>query len=198
MTIQLHGAAGTTCTNRVFLVAKELNIPVVLVPVDFATAEHKSEAYLEHQPFGQVPYIVDNANVQQYGGNSGLIPKDPKKLAKFEQAASIEVTDFDPHAGAIMEKVFKAFRGLPADETIVAKHAELLIDKLDAYERILKTSKWLAGGDLTLADLLHLPYGDYLTKGGYGGLLEDEEKRPHVAKKSPISRPTWQAVQNGA
>lgn len=122
MTIHLYGASLSTCTRRVAAVAKEVGVDYVLHPIDFSKGEHKAPAFLEHQPFGQVPYIVDDANgnfelyesraisrylVQQYGAKSGLIPTDPKKLAKFEQAASVEVSNFDSHASTIaFEKVF--------------------------------------------------------------------------------------------
>ena len=41
-------------------------------------------------------------------GNGKLVPKDLKGRALFEQAVSIEQSDFDPFAGVIVkEKVFK-------------------------------------------------------------------------------------------
>jgi Glutathione S-transferase, N-terminal domain len=58
MTLSIHGVSSFTCTRRVALIAKERNVPYELVPVNFATGEHKQPAYIEHQPFGQVPYIV--------------------------------------------------------------------------------------------------------------------------------------------
>lgn len=40
--------------------------------------------------------------VAKYGPNSGLMPfGDPKKLALFEQAASIEYSNFAPDASGI-------------------------------------------------------------------------------------------------
>ena len=36
----------------------EKNIPYDFFPIDFSKGEHKASAYLEKQPFGQVPYIV--------------------------------------------------------------------------------------------------------------------------------------------
>ena len=55
---RLHGIQKSTCTRRVAIIAKERNIPYELVPINFAVAEHKQPAHLEHQPFGQVPYIT--------------------------------------------------------------------------------------------------------------------------------------------
>lgn len=124
MVIKIHGASFSTCTRRVAVVLKELDIPYELVPVSFATREHKSAAFLEHQPFGQVPYIVDDDGFELFesraigryiatkyrGQGPALIPdgSDVQKLAKFEQAASIELGNFDPFvSGIAVEKVFK-------------------------------------------------------------------------------------------
>ena len=59
--------------------------------------------------------------------------------------------------------------------------------KLDGYESILATAqggegKYLAGQNLTLVDLFHLPLGQKLVSNGLGHDLTDEKKRPHVAK----------------
>jgi glutathione S-transferase len=80
------------------------------------------------------------------GSGPELIPIDPKARAKFEQAASIEYAQFDPIAGGIIiERVFKQFRGLPADEQRVKELVSRLESKLDAYEVILGKQKYLAG-----------------------------------------------------
>lgn len=48
----------STCVRRVAVVLREKDVPYELVPVDLMKGEHKSPAFLEKQPFGQVPYIV--------------------------------------------------------------------------------------------------------------------------------------------
>jgi glutathione S-transferase len=58
MAFQLHGFSLSTCTRRVALIAKERNVQYELIPVDVKVAEHKQPPHLEHQPFGQVPYIT--------------------------------------------------------------------------------------------------------------------------------------------
>ena len=43
-------------------------------------------------------------------GTAGLIPTDPKEEALFEQAASVEVSNFNPHVSALAyEKLFKKY-----------------------------------------------------------------------------------------
>jgi glutathione S-transferase len=58
MTLKLYGPQYSTNTSRVVLIAKECNIPYERVHVDLAKEEHKQPGHLEHQPFGQVPYVI--------------------------------------------------------------------------------------------------------------------------------------------
>jgi glutathione S-transferase len=55
---KLYGAPLSTCTRKVAMIAIERNIPYEVVVVDLMAGEHKQPAFLEHQPFAQVPYIV--------------------------------------------------------------------------------------------------------------------------------------------
>lgn len=61
MVLTLYGASGATCTKRVATILHEKQVPFKFVAIDMAKQEHKSPAYLEKQPFGQVPYIVSPA-----------------------------------------------------------------------------------------------------------------------------------------
>lgn len=62
-----------------------------------------------------------------------------------------------------------------------AKFDELIAGlegKLDVYDKILSKQKYLAGNEVTLADLFHLPYGVLLPVAGSNAL----ETRPNVAR----------------
>ncbi|EMD32727.1 hypothetical protein CERSUDRAFT_161212 [Gelatoporia subvermispora B] len=214
MVLKLHGSPMSTCTRRVATVLKEKNVPYELVTVDMASREHKSAAYLETNPFGQVPYIDDDGFVlfesraiaryiaAKYAGQGTPLlppPGDLLKLGKFEQAASIELSQFDPStSGLAMENVFKKRFGLETDQKAVEQYKATLSGKLDAYEKILSKSKYLAGDEITLADLFHLPYGSMLKVQGYDYL--EDESRPNVVRwwKDITSRASWQAVKDGA
>jgi len=114
----------------------------------------------------------------------------------FEQVASIEVSDFDPYAsGWAIEKIFKPARGLQSDDTAAVTYLDTLRTKLDGCERILTKTKWLAGDDITLADIFHLPYGTLLPQDDTNPLLDP--KRPHVFNwwKELIALPSWKAVR---
>ncbi|KAH9829566.1 glutathione transferase [Rhodofomes roseus] len=217
MVLKLYGSPLSTCTRRVAIVLKEKNVPYEFFPVNLATGAHKSPEYLAKQPFGQVPYIEEEDGFQlfesraigryiavKYAGQGNKVLPDPADLravAKFEQAASIELTNFDPFASQIaFEKVFKGGKGLgPADPKVVESLTRQLLLKLDAYEIILSKQKYLAGDEVTLADLFHITYGAMLAPLGVDA-LEDASKRPHLARwwKDITSRPSWQAVKDGA
>jgi glutathione S-transferase len=105
------------------------------------------------------------------------------KVTAFEQAISIESFEFDPFASHLVyERTWKPMSGAgKTDEKRVQELATMLEGKLAGYERILAKQKYLAGDEVTLADLFHLPYGSQLAEQGFKW-LEDEAKFPNVAR----------------
>ncbi|KZV93437.1 glutathione S-transferase [Exidia glandulosa HHB12029] len=211
--VKLYGSPMSTCTRRVAMVFRELDVPYELVPIDFSKREHKAIAHMARQPFGQVPVIDDNGFLLYESRAIGrylaakhtpntLVPpqSDLKAWARFEQAASIETANFDPYAsGLAYERVFGPAKGESTDEKRVQTLLQTLDAKLDAYETILGNSTYLAGEEFTLADLFHLPYGAFVTERVGFDVLTDP-KRPNVVRwwKAISSRPAWLAVKDGA
>ncbi|EDR07430.1 uncharacterized protein LACBIDRAFT_298606 [Laccaria bicolor S238N-H82] len=209
MVFKLYGASLSTCTKRVAIVLHEKNVPFEFHPIDFATGQHKSPEYLKYQPFGQVPYIDDDGFIlyesraicryiaEKYAGQgTALIPTELKAKAIFEQAASVEKDNFDALAAkAIFEKVFKPKHGLTPNQELVDELLGNLDKRLDVYNQILSKQKYVAGEEVTLADLFHIPYGALLPAAG-SNLLDT---KPNVARwwKDITSRPSWIAVRDG-
>ncbi|TFK27958.1 glutathione S-transferase [Coprinopsis marcescibilis] len=209
MVLTLYGNANSTCTKRVANVLHYKQVPFEFVSIDFAKGEHKSPEFLKKQPFGQVPYVDDDGFIiyesraiaryiaEKYAGQGReLIPKDLKKKALFEQAASVEGSNFDPYAsGIVYEKIFKGFHGQQTNEETVKAHTEKLEAKLAVYDSILANQKYLAGDELTLADLFHLPYGALLPASGNNSI----DKFPNVKRwwDDLTSQPSWKAIAGG-
>ena len=124
MVLKLYGMPGSTCTRRVATVLKEKNVPYELVLVDLSKGEHKAAAFVAKQPFGQVPYLVDDDGftlfesramcryiAAKYRAQGNKIVPDADDVqgnALLEQAVSIEGSNFDPFASGIaVEKVFR-------------------------------------------------------------------------------------------
>jgi glutathione S-transferase len=115
--------------------------------------------------------------------SSPLLPRgDGRAAARFEQALSVESSNFDPYVETIVfQRVFGPDWGKPTNEPRVQAAAQALEGKLQGYERILAAQRYLAGDEVTLADLIHLPWGVYLAPQGFGW-LEDAGMYPNVAR----------------
>ncbi|KAJ7759350.1 glutathione S-transferase [Mycena maculata] len=208
--LTLFGSPVSTCTRRVATVLVEKKVPFEFVVIDMAKAQHKSSAFLAHQPFGQVPYIDDDGLilyesraicryiVEKYPTHGPqLVPTDVTGRALFEQAASIEYSNFDPFCSkAVAEMVFKPMRGMASDKAVFDTLVETLSAKLDAYEVILGKQKYLAGNEVTLADLFHLPYGSMLARAGSDLMTT---KGPNVTRwfNELCQRNSWVTVKDG-
>lgn len=69
-------------------------------------------------------------------------------------------------------------RGGTTDEARVKELYETLDAKLNAYDKLLSKQKYLAGEQITLADLYHLPYGFMLGQAGFDIMTQ----KPNVAR----------------
>ncbi|KAI5122250.1 hypothetical protein M0805_007115 [Coniferiporia weirii] len=213
MVLKIHGSPFSTCTQAVVTAFKEIGLAYEVVPVNLGAGEHKKADYIaQKQPFGQIPVLVEEDGFQvyesraiaryaiaKYAPGSALVPtSDLKKLALFEQAASIESNNFYPYAaGLAAEKIFKPMKGLKGSDERAEEYSKTLEEKLKVYEVILSKQKYLAGDEFTLADLLHLPYGTIITERlGFAGL----SATPNVARwwADISSRSSWKSTKADA
>lgn len=77
-----------------------------------------------------------------------------------------------------------------ADDGLVSSQVAALDAALAVYEGILSKQPYLAGNELTLADLFHLPYGQMTKDVGYAHIFA---KYPAVNKwfDSLSARESW-------
>ncbi|KAJ7046400.1 glutathione S-transferase [Mycena alexandri] len=207
MVLKLYAVSISTCTRRTATVFHELKVPFELIEVDWRNRAHKTAEFLEKQPFGQVPYLDDDGFIvyesraicryvaAKYPA-SGLIPADPKANALFEQAASVELTRFEPTGGkAGLAYYAQKMQGVAVDKAVIDPLMPVLDKTLEGYDAILGKSRYLAGDTLTLADLFHLPHISYVGLQGSDVMT----KRPNVARwyNELIGRPSWLAYVDG-
>jgi glutathione S-transferase len=114
---------------------------------------------------------------------SPLLPTgDAHAVARFEQAVNVEAFNFDGFASQIaFQRVFAPFFGKKTDEARVEELSTALAGKMPAFEHLLAHNKYVAGDNITIADLYYLPYGSMLAPQGFK-FLEDTEKYPNVAR----------------
>ncbi|KAI1785319.1 glutathione S-transferase [Ganoderma leucocontextum] len=212
MVLKLHGHPMATSGQRVMIVIEELNVPHEIVTVDFNKKEHKSPEYLAHQPFGQLPYLEDDGIevfesraicryiALKYGGIGTLIPaqSDLEKTAKFEQAASVEQNNFEgPMWQLAWECKYKPYYGQQTDVEAAKAHRTKVEGRLDGYEAMLSKTRFLAGDEITLVDLFHLPHESFLKDQGFDFVTSESSRWPNVARwwKEVAGRPSWKKVK---
>ncbi|KAJ7189189.1 glutathione S-transferase [Mycena filopes] len=147
--LKLYGASYATTAHRVAIVLHELKIPFELVEVDIMKGEQRKPEHLARQPFGHVPYIDDDGFILYESRaicrslaakhESALLPTELEARAVVEQAASVELAEYDPYAAPAGLAFFKRTRfGIPLDQA----HT------------------------LTLVDFFHLPSAPLVASGG--------------------------------
>ncbi|KAJ7205907.1 glutathione S-transferase [Mycena rebaudengoi] len=206
MTLKLFGSPYSTCTKRVATVLIEKKVAFTFQSINIMTGEHKSEEFRARQPFGQVPYIDDDGFILYESraicryiadnyANQGpkLVPTDLKGKALFEQAASTEYSNFDPFSSRALAR---PMMGMETNKANLEENLKTLSAKLDVYEAILGKQKYLAGNEVTLVDLFHLPYGALLEKAGSDLMTT---KGPNVTRwfNDLQARESWVTVKDG-
>ena len=129
----------------------------------------KSPEYIAtNHPFGQVPVLIDgdfrlfeSQAILRYIANKHeaeeLYPKDAKKRALVDQWLSVAQTDTRPILEVVLEFLIGPKRGKPADEAKLPSLAENLNKLLSILDNQLSKSKYFAGENFTLADVVLAP-----------------------------------------
>lgn len=207
--LNIFGHPMSTCTRKVLCTLAEKGTPFELTTIDFATGQHKQPAYLEHQPFGQLPSLDHDGfglyesramcrYIDDSFGGPKVIPGDAKQRALVEQWVSVETSNFTPHAMKIIHQlVFGPMFGKTPDMAVVEEGRTALGRTLDIMEKQLAKTPYLAGDDFTFADICYLPYIEYVLAAKQGDLFTS---RPHVNAWWELcsDRPSWQKATGKA
>lgn len=163
-----------------YMVRRAIRLPRAPPPLTARTQDDNGFVLFESRAVAR--YVVAKA------GATTLLPpeSDLQAHALFEQAASIEVVNFSPHAATIIvQRLAAPMRGGTTDEARVCEAIDALSSRLEGYERMLGKRRFLAGERLTIADLFHLPLGSLLATAGVA-LLADDDKHPNVSRYVPL------------
>ncbi|KAJ4264191.1 hypothetical protein NW762_005385 [Fusarium torreyae] len=167
------------CPQRLRLVILELGLEITDTHyVNIIKREQRKEEFLKINPSGAVPCIQDHSYdpvlilsesraiarylASQYGkSNDKLIPDDDVVAkAKFEEAASIELTSFDATANRLaFEAHFKqVFMKQDPNEEVVEELKARLEKSLVLLDHKLSDKSFMTGETITLVDFFYVPY----------------------------------------
>ncbi|KAL1188021.1 Glutathione S-transferase F10 [Cardamine amara subsp. amara] len=195
-------------SKRAVVTLIEKGLEFETVNVDLLKGEQRNPEYIAIQPFGKIPVLVDgdykifeSRAIMRYiaekyrSQGPDLLGKTVEERGQVEQWLDVEATSYHPPLLALtLNIVFAPLMGLVADEKVIKESEEKLGEVLDVYEAQLSKNEYLAGDFVSLADLAHLPFTEYLVGPiGKANMIKD---RKHVSAwwDKISNRPAWKEV----
>ena len=169
----VHGVPGSPYVRSALLGFEERRIPYRLEAMPIGAS--KSEKHLQLQPFGRVPALehgdfrlYETQAILRYANHLGsgpsLIPTDAKAAARVDQIVGIVDWYVLPFitVGITAERVMsQIFWGRATDETNIARALPVARTCIHELARLQGTAQFVAGDDLSIADLMLVPQLDY-------------------------------------
>ncbi|HMI91714.1 MAG TPA: glutathione binding-like protein, partial [Polyangiales bacterium] len=123
-----------------------------------------------------------------------LVPRDPRAAALVDQWIGVVDSYFSPHAQPfIVETMFRRYLGGEQNAQAITAGRAGMQPALDAADRRLAESPYLAGNQLSLADIHIMPYVEYMMRIG-GSELITSRKSVAAWWDRVSGRPSWQRV----
>ncbi|KQZ32685.1 glutathione S-transferase family protein [Duganella sp. Root1480D1] len=161
MKLYYHPISGHA--HRAHLFLSLLGLDFELVEVDLMKSEQKTEAFLQLNPFGQVPVLEDDGVViadsnailvylaTRYG-NANWLPQDPVGAAGVQRWLSVAAGEIA--SGPATARIIKLFKK-PIDPADAIARAHRI---LGLVEGSLAGKEWIAAGWPTIADIALYSY----------------------------------------
>lgn len=161
MQLYYHPVSGHS--HRAHLFLSLIGADFELIEVDLKGAEHKSEAFLKINPFGQIPVLVDGTAViadsnailiylAKRFARTDWLPEDALSAARIQRWLSVAAGQvaFGPAAARLITLFNAPFR---AEEVIGRAHGILKL-----MDSELTSHAWIAGEKPTIADVALYSY----------------------------------------
>jgi len=182
----VHGVPGSPYTRSVLLALEEKGVAYQLhrlAPGSNRTPEHR-----QLHPFGRIPSLDDGdfrlyetQAILRYIDTSrpapALRPTSPRLQARMDQIVGIVDCYVFPQISVRIsaERFFsERFWGRPCDESIIAKALPEAQNCIEELERLQAGAPYMAGEQVSLADLMLAPHLDYFRKTPEGETLLKE------------------------
>jgi len=161
---------------KICFILEELGLTYNDVYMDFAGREHKSEAYLELNPNGKIPTLVDHSNddfvvwesnpiikylSERYDPKGILSITDQKDQYRLDQWLFFQASGQGPYFG--QAQWFMKFHKEYVPSAIERYQREIK-RVFTVLERSLRDRDWLVGDKCTIADISFFKYNDYASK----------------------------------
>jgi glutathione S-transferase len=166
------------------LALEEKGIDYDLVEVDIMKGEHQTSEHLARHPFGKVPAFAHDGfalyetdailrYIDETSPGTSLVPAEARARGRMNQALSVIGGYAYPCmiSQIFIQRALMPMLGNPSDEAAIAEALPRAETCLKALEQQIDGSSYLAGDQLSLADLLLVPIYDYLSQTPEGAKL---------------------------
>jgi len=162
--LTLYGHPLSSPSNKVRMTAHAVGEEYDFILIDLSKGEQKSEKYLAVNPVGQVPAIEDG-DLMLFESNaickylarknrSALAPEEPATQARVDQWTDLVSNLLNTgYTRLLYNKVVAPQIGVEADDNAIREGEEMLARALPIIEAQLGRGGFLAGGELSLADI---------------------------------------------
>jgi glutathione S-transferase len=161
--LTIYGTELSSPSNKVRFVANELGLEYEYKSMNLISGENQSEEHLKLHPAGKVPVIDDDgfvlfestAIIRYLAAkcDSTLYPAAVKQRALVDQWADFASHHIGASVGRVLvNRVFAPFLKQEVDERSLAEGLSFLERFLPVVDSPLEERRYLAGGELTLAD----------------------------------------------
>jgi glutathione S-transferase len=203
--MKIYGHPWSINTRKVLMAVAEKGHTAELSLVAIPRGEHKTPEHLARHPFGKVPVLQHdsfvlyetqaiNRYVDRVLTGPALVPSDSHGAALVDQWIGVLDAYFSPNAQPfIVETLFRRHIGGEQNARAIAEGRAGMEIVLDLVERRLTESPFLAGDDLSLADIHVMPYVEYLMRIGASELVTSRRCFTDWWERTS-SRPSWQRV----
>jgi glutathione S-transferase len=207
----VHSIPGSPYGRAVLATLIEKNAGFRFVSVD--PRSMKIEPHLSLHPFGRVP-VVEHDGFRLYETQAilryfdrvlpmpALTPTEPKAVARMDQIMGI--CDWYLFQGCnniigFQRVVRPRLMGLPADEAVIAEAMPRAHAAMAELSRLLGGNSYLAGAQVSLADMLVAPHVDFLAQTPEWGPLTAGRANlpPWLARmnaRKSLQATTWERV----
>lgn len=164
MAIKLYNAEISGNCYKVRLMLSLLGMDYELMPVNLRQGEHKTPEFLQLNPFGQVPVLIDDDRVLadsqailtylgRHYGNDRWLPLDPELLSQVVRWLSITAGEIQQGTGSA--RLYHLFKAKSVNIDAATQKAETVLTAIDQH---LADREWLVSDHVTIADIAAFPY----------------------------------------
>lgn len=162
--LKIYHAPLSGPSNKVRMCANALQIDYEPIALDMRERQHKTPDYLAVNPFGKVPaidddgfYLFESNAIMKYlcrKQGSDLYPDDLQAQAFVDQWCDFAASLLAPAFGRVVfNRIFAPMSGAQVNEESVADGLKFIGNYLPVIDERLAASTFIAGHEMTIADL---------------------------------------------